>query len=310
MDKYQAARGSHQISLSMFDLLENAAPQFYNGTNRAAKIRELNDILNDRGQEGRTIQTIMEELQDKAGQLYPKSTEKLCQELLAFQARKSTLLTPYRRKCTQAYHYQYDDFSSKGSLKLIDQRLYDRAFRTGFPPDFFHHSYFDGVTIYCMPDFTELDGSCFQDCSFNVCRIVGAHFYDTSIYGSEFQSCLIQDTSFSIATLDHTHFHDTAMSGISFNSARLSSCNTIDCAMSEVSFHSATLDRCSYGRIKASGIQGLENATITMGGATDRECAQNKASIFEVLGAAPPAPSHKRSAPAPPKPKRHAGPER
>jgi len=43
-------------------------------------------------------------------------------------------------------------------------------------------------------------------------------------------------------------------------------------------------DGCFFGRVTASEISGLQSARITQGGATEEECRQNKALIFQALG--------------------------
>ncbi len=48
MTYFQAVRSGAEISMSIADLLEQADPALYNGTNRVQTIREVNDILQGR----------------------------------------------------------------------------------------------------------------------------------------------------------------------------------------------------------------------------------------------------------------------
>lgn len=310
MDDYRAVQGSHSLSLSIFDLLADAAPQFYPESIRVSIIGEINRVLQGSPDMPLTTNWLQWELREKAGAFYPKRTETLCREVEDFFAQKAMLTIPYTKTSNEEYKYRTWDFDPKHPLKRINQRLYDSAAKAGFPPGFFKDSHFEKVTLYCIPDYVDLSGSHFQECNFSVCRIVGAYFADATLYSSAFDTCHMENTSLIRASLDHTHFHNCAFSQVSWNTAHLSSCNTINCTMEGVIFFHTTLDGCSYGRVTAREIIDLDTAIITMGGATDKECAQNKASIFEALGVPLPAPTPRRSTPTPPRSKRHAGPER
>lgn len=310
MDDYRAVRGSHPLSLSIFDLLADTAPQLYPEFMRVSTIGRINDILQGRSESGFTVEWLLGELRERAGAEYPKRTETLCQEVENFQAQKAMLTIPYTKTSDKEYKYRIWDPGAKRPLKRINQRLYDFAAKAGFPPGFFKDSHFDHVTLYCIPDYTDLSGSRFLDCNFAVCRIVGAYFADAAIYSSAFHTCLIESSSFIRANLANTHYYDCAMLSVSFNRARLNRCNTIACDMNHVIYAQTTLDGCSFGRVNAGEIIDLDTATITKGGATKEECVQNRASIFEALGVPQPAPPPGRTNLVPFKPKRHTGPER
>lgn len=310
MNDYRAVRGGHPLSLSIFDLLADAAPKSYPEHMRVSIVGTINDILQDRSKLGTTADWLLAELRDKAGAEYLKRTETLCREVEDFLAQKTMLTVPYTKTSNEEYKYRTWDFDPKHPLKRINQQLYDSAAKAGFPPGFFKDSHFEEVTFYCIPDYTDLSGSHFQDCNFAVCRIVGAYFADATLYSSAFHTCLIENSSFIRASFDHTHFHDCAMRSVSYNRAQLNCCNTIECDMNHVIYAQTTLDGCSFGRVNAKEIIDLDTATITMGGATSKECAQNKATIYENLGVPQPVPAPARSTPTPPRPRRHTGPER
>ena len=64
-------------------------------------------------------------------------------------------------------------------------------------------------------------------------------------------------------------------------------CNTVDCSVGRLNFNGARLDGCTYGRITRlpnSRIEGLEDASITMGGATQEEVRYNRNAISTPWG--------------------------
>lgn len=95
---------------------------------------------------------------------------------------------------------------------------------------------------------------------------------------------MLNFADFFAASLVNTHFRDCELSHVTFNAAHLKGCNTIDCTLNSINYSSATLDGCSFGRITASTIHNLNNATITQGGATEEECRQNRAAVYKALG--------------------------
>lgn len=138
-----------------------------------------------------------------------------------------------------------------------------------------------------MPDNANCNFSHFSDCSFHVCRLYGVKFWDTRLYGCEFHSCRIEFTLFPDSTLANTHFRDCSIHSAAFLRSRMTRCNTVDCSVGRLNFNGARLDGCTYGRITRlpnSRIEGLEDASITMGGATQEEVRYNRNAIFHALG--------------------------
>ena len=153
----------------------------------------------------------------------------------------------------------------------------------GFPLDFFQETYFDRVTLYCFPEHADCNFSYFSNCAFQVCRISGATFDGAGLDHCFFHTAHLDHVTFFAARLAHTHFRDSSLNWVSFQSARLKSCNTIDCALQNVGFLNATLDGCSYARITAENTRCLYTAHITQGGATEEECAENRAAVLRSL---------------------------
>ena len=189
-------------------------------------------------------------------------------------------------------------------MKVIDQDLYDQAAKAGFPAGFFQGSYFDQVTIYCLPDCQICVNSIFKSCKFNACRLAEVELWSSSLYDCELNSCLLQEVSLPGSFLSYTHFRDCDLQSLMLGDAHLRRCNVIDCTVTRLDFLDASLDGCSFGRISRgpdSAVLHLDTAAITQGGATVEECARNRAGIFHALGVQDPErpPARRKQPPAP-----------
>lgn len=265
MNDYKAVRSSLDISKSIAFYLEMSDPAAFRLRDRAGSIRTINDILQGRSE--KTVEAMLAELEQKGGTYYAGEIAVLRQNIQDFQHQKKMLTQLYSRRNSKAYKmYRFKNFDNGvgRSLKIVDQKLFDRAAKAGFPPGFFRETYFDQVTIYCLPEHADFYGSTLQDCAFAVCRISAPSFIGASIA--------------------HTHFRDSALSHVTFQKARLKSCNTIDCTLDSINYLTATLDGCSFGRVTASDIRHLDTAVITQGGASEEECRRNRDAIFHALG--------------------------
>ena len=282
MEQYKAVRSSLDISKRIAFYLEMSDIRNPRFGDRASVVRITNDIL--QGRSTTSVEDLLSDLEQQAGSYYADEIAVVRQDVQDFLRQKELLSTAYGRSGSASYSFKHYRGCDGRTRKVIDQKLFDRAASDGFPPGFFRESYFDQVTIYCLPDHTDSFRSVFQNCAFAVCRIVGAAFDGASIYSSEIHSSLLQYVTFFQATFSHTHFHDSSLSHVSFQKARLKSCNMIDCALDSINYLDTTLDGCSFGRVTPADIRNLESATITQGGATAEECRENRAAIFRALG--------------------------
>ena len=275
MENYQAVRSGLDIGRSVADYWERAAPNTTE-EQRTKRIRAVNDVL-----QGRSAHTV-EELFGLLGT--DTQGDALRRDILDFLAQKERLDRPYTSEGVMAdglrlaYRHNRDRPS-----KVIDQATYDRAAKEGFPLYFFRESYFDRVTLYCLPEYADCNFSYFDNCSFQVCRISGATFDGATLTGCAFHTARLDHVTFFSASLTHTHFRDSSLNWVSFQTARLKSCSTIDCILQNVGFLNASLDGCVYGRITAENTRCLHTAQITQSGATEDECAQNRAGILQSL---------------------------
>lgn len=153
MNDYKAVRSSLDISRSIAFYLEMSDPAAFRQADRAGSIRTINDILQGRSE--RTVEAMLAELEQKGGTYYAGEIAVLRQNIQDFQHQKMMLTQPYSERSGKAYKtYRFKNFDNGAgrSLKIVDQKLFDRVAKAGFPPGFFRETYFDQVTIYCLPD--------------------------------------------------------------------------------------------------------------------------------------------------------------
>lgn len=275
MENYQAVRSGLDIGQTIADCLEQTDPRTYNGSNRVKTIRAVNDIL--QGRSARTTEELLAGLE-----ALPQAAA-LRRDIQDFLAQKERLDRPYSSMGVMAYHPRFAHHSRERPLKVIDQALYDQAAREGFPLEFFRKSYFDHVTVYCLPEHADCNFSYFDNCSFQVCRISGATFDGATLASCAFHTARLDHVTFFSASITYTRFCDSSFNWVSFQMARMKSCSTIDCDLHNVGFLDTILDGCSYGRVTAENTRCLHTAQITQGGATEEECAQNRAGILQAL---------------------------
>lgn len=285
MSERKAVRSTLAISQSIAYYLEMSSPGVYPPGNRANTIRRINDIL--QGRSDRSVDNLMDEVRAKGGTYYAGEISRVWEEIQAFQTQKALLSQPYTKTSGRQYKYKTMELDPDQPLKIINQLIYDRAAKAGFPKGFFQESYFDQVTFYCLPDNANCNFSRFHNCTFSVCRLAGVKFWEASLYSCEFHSCRIEYTLFPDATLANTQFQDCSIRSAAFLRTSMSRCNTIDCAVGRLNLNGAILDGCSYGRITRlpnSRIEALETVSFTMGGATQEEVQANRAAILQALG--------------------------
>ena len=278
MIEYKAVPSGLEIARRIADCLEASAPRGYEPDERPRAIQKLNDIL--QGRSARSVDDLLAELDKCEDPRLPAVLE----DVRASLRQKELLTMPYvKRAGRQPFTFQHRPVSEGRKLKIIDQQLYDRAAKEGFPVGFFSKSYFDHVTFYCLPDYVDLSGSELHGCKFAVCRIKSVSFGYSRIYDTEFYSSILSHGDMYEATLAHTHFHDCELSHMMVQNARLKNCRTADCTMDSIDYSGSTLDGCTFDRITAGTIR-LDWATITQGGATAEECRQNRESVYRALG--------------------------
>jgi len=282
MGDFRAVRSGIEIGMDIADLLEQAAPTEFNGTNRAITIRKCNDVLQDRSD--MSIDMLYDLLVQKCSPNYTTQLEEIKQDMQAFFHQHLLRTWRYTMTGNQTYPYQVWNLNPQRPLKIIDQQIFDHAAEHGFPSDFFIASYFDHVTIYCMPDGADCSFSHFQDCRFSVCGIRSAVFDHAEIYDTDFHSALLQMVNFTEASIVRSHFRDSELASVSFQDTRLKFCLMVDCTMNRVDFRRAVMDGTSFGRIDAKQVLNLPSVSIVQGGATPKEIRQLHASIYRELG--------------------------
>lgn len=286
MPDYQAVLSGHEISKKVVDLLEDIDPIQYNGHRRARHVRNINDHI--QGRNDMPLEPLLNWAAKVDGGAYDGRVAALRRSIRDFQAQKALLTQAYDKALSEdRFSYQTFDAGPGQSLKIVDQTIYDQAAQDGFPIGFFQNTYFDHVTLYCMPDGALCADSIFRSCRFNACRLVELDVWDASLYDCEFNSCLLRNVQFPNAFLSSTHFRDCDLRSLSLPNTHLRRCHVIDCTVTRLDFLGAALDGCAFGRIDRvadSAVLHLDTAAITQGGATAEECARNRADIFHALG--------------------------
>lgn len=274
---YKAVPSGTMLSQRIVDSLENAAHRKYQFDEWIRAFRATNDIL--QGRSARSVDELLSELEKCGEQIAP-----LLQDIQNFHQQKELLTQTYDKHWNgKRYAFEQRKGIENRTLKVIDQKLYDKAARNGFPPDFFRESYFDQVTFYCLPKFADFLGSELHNCKFAVCRVTSVSFAFSHIYDTEFYSSVLNYVDLCSSVLAHTHFRDCELSHVMAQKATLKICSTIDCTMDGVDFAGATLDGCTFGRVTAGAIR-LDHAIITQSGAAGEECGQNREAVYRALG--------------------------
>ena len=278
MIEYSAVPSGLEIVRRIADCLEASAPRGYDPGERPRAIQKFNDIL--QGRSARSVHELLAELDKCEDTRLPAVLE----DVRTFLRQKELLAQPYdKRPSRRSFAFKRLTSSEGRKRKIIDQQLYDRAAREGFPKDFFRESYFDHVTFYCLPDGADFYRSVLRNCKFAVCRIKGISFGYSHIYDTEFYSSILNCADFYSATLANTRFQDCELSHVTMQSTSFKHCSTTDCTMDNVDYAGATLDGCFFEQITAGTIR-LDWATITQGGAIEEERRQNREAIYKALG--------------------------
>lgn len=278
MIEYKAVPSGLEIACRIADCLEAVAPRNYDPTKRPQAIRRLNGILQGRSE--KSADELLAEL-DKCEDIRLPA---VLEDVRAFLRQKELLAQPYdKRPSRRPFAFKRLTSSGGRTLKVIDQRLYDRAASEGFWVNFFRESYFDHVTFYCLPDGVDFYGSELRNCKFAVCRIKGISFGYSHICDTEFYASILNRADLYSATLANTRFQDCELSHVTMQNTSFKHCSTTDCTMDNVDYAGSTLDGCTFSRITAGTIR-LDWATITQGGATEEECRQNREAIYKALG--------------------------
>ena len=277
IDDFKAVHSSLDISRSLKYYLSMCDHEKYG--NDANVVRALNDTLQGRGE--RTVEEMLAEVDAVCGgwKDYDEDRAMLRQQIQDFQQQKALLSQEYTK--TSDTQYSYEILNGR---KIINQRLYDQAAKDGFPPGFFRNSFFQRVTLYCIPDAQDCTNSVFNICTFAVCRINGhVDFSHCTICGGEFHSCELDTVNFAEAVIDHTRFHDSTLKNVSFQLACMRACSMTDCTLERPAFLGTALDGCSFTRTTAHDSRDLTSTIIIQTGATEEEARHNREAVLSVL---------------------------
>lgn len=200
----------------------------------------------------------------------------------------------------QQYRYEMFDLDPERPLKIIGQQMFDHAAEHGFPPDFFTNSFFENVDFHQIPEGADCSCSRFQGCTFRG-PIEKCVFDDAALYDCIFERAELRMVNFTGASIAHTRFRGSGLTFVSFLDARLKGGYMRDCSFDIVDFKGAFIDGTWIGRAKAGYVLNLHHASITQGGASQKEADDLRLSIFRALRVyphpvklRPPAPRRKK----------------
>lgn len=277
MNEYKAVPSGMELSRRVVDCLEVSTPTGYQPDERVNAIRAVNDIL--QGRASRFAEELLAELEKCDDPRFPAVRE----DIQAFLRQKELLITPYDKVGDKQFHCRQRRMNDR-VLKVVGQRIYDRAAKAGFPPNFFRETYFDNVTFYSLPDHADFCGSVLHYCKFAVCRICEASFVETKMERTVFYTSVLNYVDFFGATLVYSRFDDCEVSNTNLQNTKMADCYIQNCTMDHINYLGAKLDSCIFEHISTGTIQGLSKATITLNGVTEEECRQNKNAVYRALG--------------------------
>ena len=279
IDDFKAVRSGLNIARSFYTYLNLCAPPNCPAAGRTRTVEEINNILQGRDKKC-SVEAFLAQVDEICGEWkdYAEDRAMLHQRVRDFLRQKELLSQKYTK--TGVWNFECEMRDGK---KIINQELYDQAANSGFPPGFFRKTYFDRVTLYCLPDAQDCSESAFNLCSFTVCRINSADFESSAFFNCEFHTCDIVNATFYRAVLDNCRFHDSHCENVSFESALLKSCGFTDGKMKETNYRNATLDGCYFTTTQSRGARNVCTVMVRQSGATTEEERQNRAALLLAL---------------------------
>ena len=284
MIEYKPVHSKLEISRVLFDCLAVVNHRSFAESNRVYYIRLFQKSLHRRGP--LSLEPYIDILTKSGDVHYAKRADELRGWIQDFYAQRALLTRPCENSGAVQDSGAYARAVDSVQLREVEQAEYDDAVKNGFPSGFFCRASFFAVKFYCLPDNADFTDSWLTNCEFAVCRIAGACFERARIYDTQFYDSRVQESTFNHASIAHTHFRDCWLGDTQFRHTRLKSCSTVDSAMDSIDYSHSTLDGCLFGRVSAKQICGLSTASITVAGATEKECARNRSSILSALRAA------------------------
>lgn len=145
MSDYQAVSSGYEISKKIADLLEDIDPIQYNGSNRARRVRNVNDYI--QGRNDMPLEPLLDWAAKADSEAYAGRVAAVRQMLQAFQRQKSLLSCPYQMPYSLKSAYKYCLPERSDRAKVIDQETFDRVAQSGFPYGFFDTHFLTGWTF-------------------------------------------------------------------------------------------------------------------------------------------------------------------
>lgn len=157
------------------------------------------------------------------------------------------------------------------NIKVINQIRYETLVQEGFPEGCLSDAYVEGVVITRLPENMEI-----RNTRFNECR-----FKDISMETLAFNACVVSDGVFANIKAEKMEWQGTTVYGTVFTGlfvekmdmshGTFRKCSMRDGDIVDMNLMNATLSSMYFYRMAPRSVVGLEQACITIGGATDQE---------------------------------------
>lgn len=167
--------------------------------------------------------------------------------------------------------------------KIINQTRYETLARKEFPEDCLSDAYVDGVVFTKLPDNLEIRNTRFVECRFSNISVENLKFTDCVIADGTFAGIKADEINMQRTTVYGTLITDISVGKMDMERATFRKSSMRDGDILELNLTDATLESMYFYRIKASKVEGIELANMTMGGATNEEVENYRRQVKAAL---------------------------
>ena len=167
--------------------------------------------------------------------------------------------------------------------KIINQTRYETLARKEFPEDCLSDAYVDGVVFTELPENLEIWNTRFVECRFSNISVESLNFTDCVIADGIFSGIKADEVNLQGTTVYGTLITDFSVAKMNMERATFRKSSMRDGDMLELNLTDATLESMYFYRIKSSKVKGIEQANMTMGGATNEEVENYRRQVQDAL---------------------------
>lgn len=170
-------------------------------------------------------------------------------------------------------------------LKIINQTGYESLARRGFPEGCLSNAYVDGVIFTKLPEIAEIRNTRFVECGFSNISVENLKFTDCVIADGIFMGIKADELNLQGSTLYGTLLTDLTVGKLNMERAVFRKSSMRDGDIMELNLADATLEGMYFYRVTPKRVKGIDQAYITMGGATSQEVEDYQKQVKESLSA-------------------------